>query len=64
MSTELTAEEIQDMTLDKFLGTALADIFAGKEIKMTDQQMKQLKNPEAAFSTGLSMNSIIEQGRR
>jgi len=64
MSTELTAEEIQDMTLDKFLGTALADIFAGKEIKMTDQQMKQLKNPEAAFSTGLSMDSIIEQGRR
>jgi hypothetical protein len=63
-SADLTAEEIQDLNLDKFLGVALADIFAGQEIKMTDQQMKMLKNPEAAFSTGLSIDSIVEQGRR
>jgi hypothetical protein len=63
-SADLSAEEIQDLSLDKFLGVALADIFAGQEIKMTDKQMKMLKNPDAAFSTGLSIDSIVEQGRR
>ena len=33
MSKDLTTSEIENMTLDKFLGTALADIFSGKEIK-------------------------------
>ncbi|MCP3684510.1 MAG: hypothetical protein GY861_17735, partial [bacterium] len=34
MSKDLTAEEIQNLNLDSFLGTALADIFSGKEIKL------------------------------
>jgi hypothetical protein len=60
---DLTEEEIQNLTLDEFIGSALADIFAGKEIKLTDAQLKQLKNPDAAFSMGLSMDAIIERGR-
>jgi len=63
LSTDLSEQEIQDLTLDQFLGTALADIFAGKEIKMTDEQMIALKNPEAMFSSDISMESIIQQGR-
>ena len=63
MSKDLSPEEIQNMTLDQFLGTALADIFSGKEVQMTDAQMKQLKNPEAAFSKSQSIDSIVELGR-
>ena len=64
MSKDLSEQEIQDLTLDEFIGTALADIFNGKEIKMTDEQLKQLKNPDAAFSRGLSMDSIVAKGRQ
>ena len=63
MSKDLSAEEIQNMNLDTFLGTALADIFAGKEIKLSDKQLKNLKNPDAAFSKTDSMRSIIDKGR-
>jgi hypothetical protein len=63
LSEDLTIEEIQNMTLDEFIGTGLADIFSGKEIKLTDAQLKQLKNPEAAFSKNQSMQSIIDAGR-
>ena len=63
MSQDLTEEEIQNLTLDQFIGTALADIFSGKEIKLTEAQKKQLKNPEAMFSNTQSMQSIIQQAR-
>lgn len=63
MSKDLSAEEIQNLTLDEFLGTALADIFAGKPLKMTEAQTKALKNPEAMFSSGMSIDSIIQKGR-
>jgi GNAT superfamily N-acetyltransferase len=63
MSKDLTEEEIQNLTLDQFIGTALADIFSGKEIKLTEVQKKQLKNPEAMFSNTQSMQSIIQQAR-
>ena len=63
LSKDLTAKDIQDMNLDTFLGTALADIFSGKEIKLTDQQLKQLKNPDAAFRQSMSIDSIIQTGR-
>lgn len=62
-TSELTAEEIQNLTLDEFIGSALADIFSGKEIKLTDAQMKSLKNPEVAFKADMSMEQIIEKGR-
>ena len=50
-------------TLDEFIGSALADIFAGKEIKLTDNQLKKMKNPEVAFSEDLSITQIVEKGR-
>ena len=59
----LTAEEIQDLTLDEFIGSALADIFSGKKIKLTDNQLKKMKNPEVAFSQDLSIEAIVEKGR-
>ena len=64
MSKDLTEQEIQDMNLDKFIGTALADIFSGKEIALTDIQKKALKNPELAFKKGLSTEDIIYRGRQ
>ena len=60
---DLTEEEIQNLTLDEFIGSALADIFSGKEIKLSDAQLKKLKNPDAAFSMDMSMDAIIERGR-
>ena len=63
MSKDLTAKEIQNLTLDEFIGTALSDIFNGKEIKLTDEQLIQLKNPDVAFSKGLSIDSIVKKGR-
>ena len=60
---DLTAEEIQDLTLDEFIGSALADIFSGKKIKLTDNQLKKMKNPEVAFSQDLSIEAIVEKGR-
>ena len=63
MSNDLSAEEIQNLTLDAFLGTALADIFAGKPLKMTEAQTKALKNPEAMFSSGMNIDSIVKRGR-
>tara|TARA_R100000935_G_scaffold10727_2_gene21435 strand:- start:11093 stop:20389 length:9297 start_codon:yes stop_codon:yes gene_type:complete len=63
LSSDLTDAEVQALSLDEFLGTALADIFAGKKIKLTDAQLIQMKNPEAAFSSGQSMQGIIDKGR-
>ena len=63
LSKDLTTDEIQDLTLDDFIGTALADIFSGQEIKMTDKQLIQLKNPEVAFRSTESMEDIIFKGR-
>ena len=64
MSKDLTTTEIENMTLDKFLGTALADIFSGKEIKLTDKQLIQLKNPEVMFSSTDSIIDIVNKGRQ
>ena len=64
MSKDITAEEIQDMTLDQFLGTAMADIFSGSEIKLSKVQQKQMKNLGAAFKKNQSMQSIIKEGRQ
>ena len=64
MSKDLTEQEIRDMNLDKFIGTALADIFSGKEIALTDIQKKALKNPELAFRKGLSVEDVIYRGRQ
>ena len=60
---DLSAEEIQALTLDEFIGSALADIFAGKKLPMTDSQLKKMKNPEVAFSTDLSITDVVKKGR-
>ena len=49
MSKDLTAKEVQNMTMDEFIGTALADMMSGKPIKITEEQQKQMKNPEVFF---------------
>ena len=64
MSKDLSVDEIQDMNLDGFIGTALADIFSGREIKLTDQQLTELKDADVAFSSGVSMEQIIKVGRQ
>ena len=57
MSKDLSAAEIQNLNLDTFLGTALADIMGGKAIKLTEKQLTQLKNPEASFSKRVDTES-------
>jgi hypothetical protein len=63
LSGDLTPQEIQDLTLDQFLGTAIADLFSGKALPVGEIQLKKLKNPEAAFSKSDSIDSIVEKGR-
>jgi hypothetical protein len=41
----------------------LADIFSGKEIKLSENQLKKLKNPDAAFRQGMSIDNIVRTGR-
>ena len=64
LSEDLTVEEIQDLTIDSFLGTALADIFSGKELKITEVAQKQMKNPEVVFSRTAPIFDVIDRGRR
>jgi hypothetical protein len=63
LSGDLTPQEIQDLTLDQFLGTAIADLFSGKSLPVGEIQLKKLKNPEAAFSKSDSIDSIVQRGR-
>ena len=63
LSEDLTVEEIQDLTIDSFLGTALADIFSGKELKITEVAQKQMKNPEVVFSRTAPIFEVIDRGR-
>ena len=63
LSKDLTAKEIQNLTLDKFLGTALADVFSGKDLKITEVQQKKMKNPEVLFSKTSPIFEVIDRGR-
>ena len=64
MSKDLTEEEIQDLNLDGFLNTAIADIFSGEPIELTEVQKKKLKNPDVLFKKDLSIEEIIYRGRQ
>jgi len=64
LSKDLTGKEIQNLTLDKFLGTALADVFSGKDLKITEVQQKKMKNPEVLFSRTAPIFDVIDRGRR
>lgn len=63
MSKDLTAKEVQNMTMDEFIGTALADMMSGKPIKITEEQQKQMKNPEVFFREGDNALKIVARGR-
>ena len=64
---DLTSKEIQDLTLDQFLGTALRDILSGKPIKLTPKQRAAMK-ADVAFrkmspSNKKTVRSIVEKLR-
>jgi hypothetical protein len=42
MSQDLTVEDIQNMNLDTFIQTAMADLLSGKELKLTKAQEQKL----------------------
>jgi hypothetical protein len=64
MSKDVKVYELQDMTLDDFLGMALADIFSGKPVRGKNaRSLTKLKNPEVAFSASQSMQDVIIHGR-
>ena len=73
LSKDLTAEDVQGLTLDQFLGTALADILSGEEIKTTKKQRAEMKSSAAfkkadASSRGTKLSnfkvkSFVEKAR-
>ena len=65
LSKDLTTKEIQELTMDEFLGTALADIFSGKPVSLSEAQLKTFSSElkEAMFKSDQSISSIIEMGR-
>jgi hypothetical protein len=66
LSKDLTTKEIQELTMDEFLGTALADIFSGKPVSLSEAQLKTFSSElkEAMFKSDQSIGSIIETGRK
>ena len=58
---DLTSKEIQDLTLDQFLGTALRDILSGKPIKLTPKQRAAMKADVAFRKTSPSNKNAVEK---
>jgi len=58
---DLTSKEIQDLTLDQFLGTALRDILSGKPIKLTPKQRAAMKADVAFRKMSPSNKVVIEK---
>ena len=64
LSSELTQSEIESLTLDGFIGTAMADIFAGKDtLNLTDSQLKNLNDSGVSFSSTESIDDIVRIAR-
>lgn len=63
LSKDLTSEQIQNMTLDQFIGTGLADLLSGERLTVSESQALKLKNPEVAFSSSQSAQSIVKMAR-
>ena len=64
MSSELTPEDISNMTLDQFLNTAMADLMSGEQlVKMTDEQLADF-GYFGETKTSESIHSIIQKGRQ
>lgn len=66
LSKDLTVEEIQDLTLDQFLETAIADILSGKPVKIEDGKLSTLTKSMAdvMFRVDDTITKIVESGRR
>ena len=58
---DLTSKEIQDLTLDQFLGTALRDILSGKPIKLTPKQREAMKADAAFRKMSPSNKNAVEK---
>ena len=65
LSKDLTTEEIQNLTLDEFLETAVADILKGKPIDISDKNLNKLTEglADVLFKVDDTMNEIIRIGR-
>jgi hypothetical protein len=65
LSKDLSPQEIQDLTLDEFLGTAVADILSGKPVKIDDKQLNTLTEnlAETMFRTDDTVSEIVRIGR-
>ena len=58
---DLTNKEIQDLTLDQFLGTALRDILGGKPIKLTPKERAAMKADVAFKKASKSDKQVVEK---
>ena len=65
LSKDLSPQEIQDLTLDEFLGTAVADILSGKPVKIDDKQLNTLTEnlAETMFRADDTASEIVRIGR-
>jgi len=65
LSKDLSPQEIQDLTLDEFLGTAITDILSGKPVKIDDKQLNTLTEnlAETMFRADDTASEIVRIGR-
>ena len=64
LSKDLSADDIQNMRLDEFIGTALADIMSGGPISETKPtEGTEMKDGEVFFSSSDTLIETIEKGR-
>ena len=65
LSKDLSADDIQNMRLDEFIGTALADIMSGGPIsEMNQVDGVEMKDGEVFFSSSDNMSEVIDKGRQ
>jgi len=63
MSKDISVDEISNMSLDDFLGTAMADLLSGQDMKISDAQLTKMRNLTSMARQDDSMQSIIDLGR-
>jgi len=63
MSKDISVDEISNMSLDDFLGTAMADLLSGEDMKISDAQLTKMRNLTSMARQDDSMQSIIDLGR-
>lgn len=65
LSEDLTTEDIQNLNLDSFLESAVADILKGEPIKISDKNLNKLTEGlgEVLFRADESIDEIVRIGR-